>query len=714
MTTELRVPGDKSISHRALLLAALAGGESRIRGILTGEDPQATASILRELGVRVPPLVAGRELRVTGVGARGLRAPGRILDCANSGTTARLMLGVLAGQQLEATLTGDESLRRRPMRRVTDPLSRMGARFQPLAASGRLPLRVAGGALRALDHRLPVASAQVKSALLLAGVTGGVPVRLLEPGFSRDHTERMLAAAGCALTSSAEGGANRVRLAAAPTALDPLDVVVPGDFSSAAFPLALALLGGAGEGVALTGIGLNPTRTGLLPVLERMNARIQVDAPSVPEGREPAGDLIARPSDLIATEVRPAEVPGLIDEVPVLAVLAARARGTTRITGARELRIKESDRLGALAANLSSLGVEVDELPDGLVIEGTDRPLSGPVGARGDHRIAMAFGVLGALAGNAITVDAPAAVDVSYPGFWEMLGRASAPAARPSVRDRAREDAEPARPFRRRRRGPVIVIDGPAGSGKSTTAREVARRLGFRHLDSGALYRALTCALLRSGRPPESWPALTESDLDAHPVRMVAAGPAFRAMLGARALTTTELRSPEVDAHVSAVARLPAVRGWLLERQRRAGRKGLLVADGRDLGTVVFPDAEAKIFLVADVAERARRRLLEKGGKPEADGAVTTEATRLRARDRIDATRGIAPLRKAPDALEVDGTRLSFEEQVDAVLGVVRARVGDPGRGDSDLRGMTCGEDGPGDGARETSRPRRGGEPPGE
>ncbi len=685
--TELRVPGDKSISHRALLLAALAGGESRIRGILTGEDPRATASILGELGVRVPPLVADAELRITGVGVRGLRAPDRILDCANSGTTARLMLGVLAGQELEATLTGDESLRRRPMRRVTDPLSRMGARFEPLSAPGRLPLRVTGGPLCFLDYRLPVASAQLKSALLLAGVTGGVPVELVEPGRSRDHTERMLAAAGCALASSREGVANRVHLTASPSALDPVDLVVPGDFSSAAFPVALALLGGAGEGIVLRGVGLNPTRTGLLPVLDRMNARIEVHERSVPERGEPTGDLVIHPSDLTGTEVRPGEIPGLIDEVPVLAVLAARARGTTRITGAEELRVKESDRLGALAANLTSLGVEVEELPDGLVIEGTGRPLSGAVEARGDHRIAMAFGVLGALAGNAINVDAPAAVDVSYPGFWEMLERASRPAARPPVGDSGEDDLEPARPFRERGRGPVIVIDGPAGSGKSTTAREVARRLGFRHLDSGALYRALTCALLESGRPPESWPALTESDLNAHPVRMVAAGSAFRTMLGARPLTT-ELRSPEVDAHVSAVARLPAVRGWLLDRQRQAGEEGSLVGDGRDLGTVVFPEAEVKVFLVADVAERARRRLLQKGREPDSGSEVSAEVDRLSSRDHIDATRGIAPLKKAADAFEVDGTRLSFAEQVEAILRVVRARVGDRDARDLDFQGM--------------------------
>ena len=435
MMTELRVPGDKSISHRALLVAALAGGESRIRGIATGEDPAATAAILRELGVRVPPLVADGELRVRGVGAGAMRSPGRVLDCANSGTTARLLLGFLAGRELEATLTGDDSLRRRPMRRVTDPLSRMGARFESLAAPGTLPLRVTGGPLRALDHRLPVASAQVKSALLFAGVTGGVPVRLVEPGLSRDHTERMLSAAGCALASSFQDGANRVRLTASPAVLDPVDMVVPGDFSSAAFPLALALLGGAGEGIVLRGVGLNPTRTGLLPVLERMNARIEVDARSAPEEGEPYGDLVVHASDLAGTEVRPDEIPGLIDEVPVLAVLAAHARGTTRITGAQELRVKESDRLGALAANLSALGVEVEELPDGLVIEGTGRALSGPVEARGDHRIAMAFGVLGALAGNSIPVDAPETVKVSYPGFWEMLEGVSTPGARSIARD---------------------------------------------------------------------------------------------------------------------------------------------------------------------------------------------------------------------------------------------------------------------------------------
>ncbi len=669
MMTELRVPGDKSISHRALLVASLAGGESRIRGVLTGEDPQATASILRALGVRIPRLVANGEVRITGVGARGLCTPRQVLDCGNSGTTARLLLGVLAGQKLQATLTGDDSLRRRPMRRVTDPLSTMGARFDSLAAPGRLPLRVTGGALRALEYRLPVASAQVKSALLLAGVTGGVPVRLTEPGLSRDHTERMLRAAGCTLASVFRDGANQVRLKASPPALEPVDVIVPGDFSSAAFPLALALLGGAGEGIVLRNVGLNPTRTGLLPVLERMNAEIEVHPRSSPAHAEPIGDLVIHPSNLVSTEVRGPEIPGLIDEVPILAMLAARARGTTRITGAGELRVKESDRLGALAANLSGLGVEVEELPDGLVIGGGERSPAGSVEARGDHRIAMAFGVLGALAGNSVIVDAPAAVDVSYPGFWAMLERVSAPVDRALAADRGTGAARAAQPVRTRarERGPVIVIDGPAGSGKSTTARMVARRLRCRHLDSGALYRALTVALLESGRPPDAWPALTESDLNAYPVRLVPAGASFRIELGARTLTS-ELRSPEVDAHVSAVARLRSVRVWLLERQRQAGAEGSLVADGRDMGTVVFPDADVKIFLVADLAERARRRLLQTGRDPVRRQEIAAEAARLRARDQLDTERGIAPLRKAPDAVEIDGTRLSVEDQVDAVL----------------------------------------------
>lgn len=420
---ELTVPSDKSMSHRALFLAALAEGESRIRNVLTGADPAATAGILRELGVEVPDLPTdGGEIRIRGVGLRGLREPDAVLDCANSGTTARLLLGILAGQELQAVVDGDESLRTRPMRRVTGPLGTMGARFEELDRKDRLPIRVGGARLNTLEYELPVASAQVKSALLLAGITGGASVLLTEPGRSRDHTERMLALMGVSLHFQAVEGGWQVELRTPPKALQPLDFTVPGDISSAAFLLALGLLGGAGDAVAIPNVGVNPTRAGILPVLERMGA--ELDLEGLVDGGEPVGRLVARPSELVGTEVGGDEIPMLLDEVPVLAVLAARARGTTRITGAEELRVKESDRLAVLAANLQALGVEVQELEDGLVVEGTSRPLEGVVESRGDHRIAMAFGILAALPENSIRVRGREAVEVSFPDFWETLARA--------------------------------------------------------------------------------------------------------------------------------------------------------------------------------------------------------------------------------------------------------------------------------------------------
>lgn len=423
----LRVPGDKSITQRALLLAALADGESRLSGLLTADDPRSLAGVLRSLGAAVPPLPPdGGEIRFHGSGLRGLARPDAPLDCGNSGTAARLLLGVLSAQPFTSELTGDASLRGRPMRRVTDPLGRMGARFEEAGEEGRLPLRVRGGDLRPLRYDLPVASAQVKSALLLAGTCGTVPVALTEPLRSRDHTERMLARMGCRLTQNpSDEGRWGVSLPDPPAALRPLDLRVPGDVSSAAYLAVLALLGGAGGELTIEDVGLNPTRTGLLPVLERMGARIRVEAEAgEPEG-EPRGALTAAPAELHGVEVGAEEIPGMIDEVPALVVAAARARGTTTITGAAELRVKESDRLSALAENLRAVGAEVRELEDGLVIEGSQEPLRGRVRCRGDHRIAMAFGVLGSLEGNRIEVDEPRCVEVSFPGFWNTLREAT-------------------------------------------------------------------------------------------------------------------------------------------------------------------------------------------------------------------------------------------------------------------------------------------------
>ena len=425
---ELTVPGDKSITQRALILGALADGESRLQGLLPGADPRATAGALRSLGVEIPPLPGdGSEIRIRGRGLRGLKEPDGALDLANSGTGARLLLGVLAGQTLEAVVTGDASLRKRPMARVTRPLESMGARFEELGEPGRLPLRIQGGELRAFQYESPVASAQVKSALLLAGLTGGVFVLLSEPARSRDHTERMLALCGAPTLDYWDEGRWRVELRDPPERILPLDFDVPGDFSSAAFFLALGLLGGAGPELVVRGVGLNPTRTGLLSVLEAMGTRVEVDARvAADEGRgEPTGDLRVAPTPLRAVELDEDGVVGVIDEIPLLAVLAARAEGTTRISGAWELRVKETDRIRALVQNLRALGVEVEELDDGLVIEGTDRPLRGKVEACDDHRIAMAFAVLGAAPGNEIDVDDPKVVEVSFPGFWELLDRAT-------------------------------------------------------------------------------------------------------------------------------------------------------------------------------------------------------------------------------------------------------------------------------------------------
>jgi 3-phosphoshikimate 1-carboxyvinyltransferase len=417
----VRVPGDKSVTQRALIFASLASGESRLRGLLLGEDPQATARALRDLGVDIPPLVGnGTEVRIQGVGLRGLQEPKDVLDFENSGTGARLMLGVLAGQPMTVTVTGDASLRVRPMRRVTTPLSKMGAVFRDMDGPDRLPLEVTGGPLDAIDYDSPVASAQVKSAVLLAGLVGDAFVFVSEPHRSRDHTERMLSTCGVPVISREVDGLWRVELRAPPEWIAPLDLEIPGDFSSSAFFLALAILDGVEGGLEIDHVGMNPTRRGLLDVLNRMGADVGVD-PFDEDGGEPVSSLRALPSQLVATSVGGDEVPAMIDEFPVLAILAARAEGVTSITGASELRHKESDRIKVLAENLRAVGVKAEELSDGLEIEGGDHPLEGRVSSHNDHRIAMAFGVLGALEGNQIEIDGADVADVSFPNFWGFL-----------------------------------------------------------------------------------------------------------------------------------------------------------------------------------------------------------------------------------------------------------------------------------------------------
>lgn len=411
----VRVPGDKSVSHRSLILSALSDGTSRISGLLRSADIDSTASVLRALGVRIEP--SGDAIAVVGRGLRGLLVPKRPLDCGNSGTTARLMAGVLAAHPFDSTLTGDASLSRRPMRRVTEPLGKMGAHFTMETGADGLPLTIHGGTLASIGWNSRTASAQVKSAILLAALNAQVGASVTEPVRSRDHTERMLAARGVPLVVDGES----VSIGVA-RAMRAMDTHVPGDPSSAAFFVALAALL-PGRTLDMPGVCVNPTRTGFLDVVQRMGVLVSM-IDGFDEGGEPTATIRATGTDsLRSVTVGAAEMPSMIDEVPILACLAARAEGETVISGATELRVKESDRISAVVRNLQAIGVDAEERPDGMAIRGSRSPLSGRIETHGDHRIAMAFGVLGTMPGNEIDIITPECVSVSYPSFWSDLRR---------------------------------------------------------------------------------------------------------------------------------------------------------------------------------------------------------------------------------------------------------------------------------------------------
>ena len=652
----IRAPGDKSISHRALIFAAMASGATRIRDILPSADVHATAGALRAMGARIPAL--SDDFVVHGRGVQSLHSPEATLDCANSGTTTRLLAGLVAGLAgRSARFEGDASLSRRPMRRVADPLSAMGARVEFMGAAGHdgLPMHVYGAALHSIRYVNAQASAQVKSALLLAGLTSGVAVTVDEPTRSRDHSERMLLARGVALELTSEG----VTLPAGQI-VHPADVIVPADPSSATFFVALAALADAGQ-LRLENVCLNPTRTGAFDVLQRMGAVLHVeDARDV--GGERIGTLVVHPSTLRGTHISGADIPRCIDELPMIACLAACAEGETRIADAQELRVKESDRIRGVVDNLRALGAEIEELPDGMRIVGSRTPLAGHVVTHGDHRLAMAFGVLGALPGNQITIDDPGCVAVSYPTFWRDLSQTVGPVA-PTMASAPASVA----PSLTGSSPLVIAIDGPAASGKSSTAQWVAKLLDVRHVDSGAFYRAITFLAVESGEVPESW---TAASVLAHSGRV-----AWR--LTERSVLPLvdgqdqdeALRGAAVTRHVSKVAAIAPVRAWVNEQVRSAGAAVDVVVDGRDIGTAVFPTAQLKVFLVADSWERARRRLLQRLGRRPTEAEIATETEALVARDAQDATQS-AP---AHDAVTIDTTTVTQEEQVERIVALARA-----------------------------------------
>jgi 3-phosphoshikimate 1-carboxyvinyltransferase len=406
----VRVPGDKSVSHRALMLAAIADGDSRISGFLEGEDTRATAAVLSQLGVRIDTPSAGERV-VHGVGLHGLRGTARPLDCGNAGTGMRLLAGLLAGQAFDSTLVGDASLSKRPMRRVTDPLALMGARID--TRDGLPPLQVRGNQpLRGIRYELPVASAQVKSALLLAGLYASGDTEITEPHPTRDYTERMLAAFGWPIAFAP----GRARVSGG-HALRATDVDVPADFSSAAFFLVAASIV-PGSVLRLPAVGLNPRRTGLLQALRLMGADIAIERPRE-AGGEPVGDLVVRHAPLHGVELPEALVPDMIDEFPALFIAAAVASGKTIVRGAAELRVKESDRIATMASGLRTLGATVEETPDGAIIHG-GRLGGGTVASHLDHRIAMSFAVAGLVAGAPVRIDDCGHVATSFPGFLEL------------------------------------------------------------------------------------------------------------------------------------------------------------------------------------------------------------------------------------------------------------------------------------------------------
>lgn len=410
----LRVPGDKSISHRALIFSALAPGVSRVQGILASADVRATAGVLRSLGVPVPDL--GASMEIAGVGPTGLRTPDGDLDCGNSGTSARLLAGVVAGSGLSGRFIGDASLSRRPMRRVQRPLEVMGARVE-LEAHGGLPMTVQGGPLTQIEWTNDTSSAQVKSCVLLAAICAGVEATVREPIRSRDHTERMLAAHGVEVWIN-EGAV----LLFGGQSISPLDLDVPGDPSSAAFFAALAALAPRGE-LLLERVCVNETRTGFLAALAKMGASVEMEENVLRSGEWTANVHVTAGGTLRGVTIGREAIPTLIDELPLLACLAAYADGETRVNGAEELRVKESDRISAVVSNLQALGADAEELPDGFVVNGTRPRLRGTVTTYGDHRLAMAFGILAALPGNEIAIDDRDCVAVSYPRFWDDLHR---------------------------------------------------------------------------------------------------------------------------------------------------------------------------------------------------------------------------------------------------------------------------------------------------
>ena len=609
----VRTPGDKSISHRGLLIGALAEGTSVIHGLSDGADVRHTLEAVQALGAKVRR--DGATVSVTGGWSR-LRPAAGPLDCGNSGTGMRLLAGVVAGLPGRSELIGDASLSSRPMDRIAQPLEAMGATVRGREPGCRPPLEVDGGALRGIEWTLPVASAQVKSAILLAGLGADGETVVHEPVPTRAHTEELLLEAGVDLEVEPEGRGRRIRLR--PSKVEPLHLMVPGDPSQAAFWVVGACLVPESD-LTVRDVYAGAERIGFLGVLARMGAQVElVDRSGT------TASIRARSSRLRGTTVEAAEIPSL-DEVPILAVAAAAADGTTIFRDVGELRVKETDRLAATASLVEALGARSEIEGDELRVHGAGALRHAATDSGGDHRMAMAAAVAALAAGpGESTIVGFGSVATSYPDFLADLGQLGGRLGRL-----------------------IVAIDGPAGAGKSTVSEAVSQRLGLARLDTGAMYRAVAWAALERGADlADSASIAAALDIRLEGRRVEVDGTDV----------TTAIRTPEVSRAVSHVAAVPEVRGLLVERQRRwVTEHDGGVVEGRDIGTVVFPEAQLKVFLTADPDERARRREEE-----SADGVAR--------RDHLDSTRQVSPLAVAVDAHELDTTDRTVEEVVEQVL----------------------------------------------
>jgi 3-phosphoshikimate 1-carboxyvinyltransferase len=644
---EFRVPGDKSMSHRAAILGGLSNGVCTIRNFLPSEDCVNTLNAMKALGAEVEVIdeLSGygpHNLRIHGQSMK-LSAPAAPIDCGNSGTGMRLLAGLLAGQTFTSELFGDASLSSRPMGRITKPLGEMGANIECLGEKpGCAPLRIHPAKLSPITYDMPVASAQVKSAVLLAGLFADGETTVIQPADTRDHTERMMESFGVA--TRREGQAITIRGGQVPQACD---FTVPGDVSSAAFWL-VAAAALPGSRLLLKDVGLNPTRTAILKVLGRMGAHMS-EVFHESEG-EPIGNIEIHGAPLKGTTIFIEEVPNLIDEIPVIAVAAALAEGRTIIRNAKELRVKETDRITTVVNNLRAMGGVVEEFDDGMEIEGGHPLHAAVIDSFGDHRIAMAFAIAGLFAKGETVIRNTECVNTSYPGFSHhlaaILGERSelADFELPVVPPRAAHFA--------------IAIDGPAASGKSTLAKRLAARLGLVMVNSGTMYRAVTWKVLQKNIDPHDTAAV------------IALLERMEIQCGSRDNHSTilidgidpgdVLRGEEVNAHVSIVSAIPEVREKLIALQRGYLAHSSVVMEGRDIGSVVFPDTPYKLYIDAAEHVRAARR---------GDEGLVDSITR---RDAADSARKTAPLVVADGATVLDTSDHSIESAVEAAIGILK------------------------------------------